>query len=440
MLPVPLWTGAVTACKYSPEVEQQLSFVDTAGLPYKLCYRVGDLLMVPRGFLGPGGEDRTKTHDLGAINCIKPPRTEEQAWLIEAAVDLFGKRTGFTIEAPTGFGKTYVGVAIAGLLGQATLIVTHKNDLHKNWREAVTQLAGVPHHQLGHVQQDVCDYKGKRFVLASLQSLIIEGKYDPEFFNYFGCVIFDEVHKLGAEEFSKVCTLFPAKYRLGLSATTDRWDGRQNVFEMHIGPVLLKGVTVPMKPLVLKKMTKWQPPVVWEKENDEWIRQPMSLRPGRMMKAFGAMGDDVDRNSLIRDFACSAHRNNRVCVIMSDLIDGHLKKLFPYLAELIPAEDISFYIGGLSEAQREIAAKKRVILATYKMTDTGTDFPRWDSLVLATPRSDVRQAVGRVLRSMAGKRQPVVLDLVDPPPILSGGYWLARQTQYYKIGATIVRM
>jgi superfamily II DNA or RNA helicase len=440
MLPSPIWTGAVTACKYSKEAELSLTFEDTGKNQYSLCYRVGDLLMVPRGFLGPGGEDRTTTRQLGAINCIVPPRTEEQAWLIERGVELFEQRTGFVIQSPTGSGKTYIGAAIAGKLGQATLIVTNKNDLHENWRKAVIQQLGVPAHHMGHVQQGVCDYKGKRFVLASLQSLIIEDKYPPEFYSYFGMVVFDEVDVLGAEGFSKVCTLFPAKYRLGLSATTDRWDGRQNVFEMHIGPVLLKGLQVPMKAVVLKKFTKWKPPIDWEKDEEEgWVRRPMSLNPGRMVKALKHMGQDIERNSIIREFVVSAYRNGRTCLVLSDLTD-HLKTLFTYLSELIPAQDIGWYVGGMKPALLEMGANKRVVLGTLKMVGRGTDYPHWDSLVLASPHADVRQAVGRVLRYKEGKHQPVILDLVDDAPILRNGFWLARQTQYYRIGATIVRM
>ena len=64
--------------------------------------------------------------------------------------------------------------------------------------------------------------------------------YPKEFKKYFGVLAIDEVHVCGAEKFSRVVTLFPAKYRIGASATMDRADGMSGVYKMHVGQMLLK--------------------------------------------------------------------------------------------------------------------------------------------------------------------------------------------------------
>jgi superfamily II DNA or RNA helicase len=44
----------------------------------------------------------------------------------------------------------------------------------------------------------------------------------------------------------------------------------------------------------------------------------------------------------------------------------------------------------------------------------GLDIPTLDTVVLATPKSDIKQSVGRILRETAGKKnEPLILDIVD---------------------------
>ena len=120
---------------------------------------------------------------------------------------------------------------------------------------------------------------------------------------------------------------------------------------------------------------------------------------------------------------------------MSDLRDSHLNRLFQMLTnEGIPGEDIGYYVGGMSKIELSHTKKRRVVLGTYKMCSTGTDVPKWDTLVMATPRADVKQAIGRVLRSVAGKKQPVIFDLVDKDAIFQG-FHLSRLKQYYGSGS-----
>ena len=94
----------------------------------------------------------------------------------------------------------------------------------------------------------------------------------------------------------------------------------------------------------------------------------------------------------------------------------------------------------MSKAELEITKKKkRIILGTYKMVDRGTNVPKWDSLCMATPRSNVKQAVGRVLRFVEEKKQPVILDLIDHDKIFSSFYY-TRLRQYVSLGAEVFQL
>lgn len=236
--------------------------------------------------------------------------------------------------------------------------------------------------------------------------------------------------------------LFPTQHRLGLSATPDRSDGKMDLVKAHIGPILVVGHMVPMAPKILVKHTGWKVPIVPQRQDDgSWQKTPMRVTPGRMMNVIKAIAADPGRNTEIALFAKASYDAGRRVVIMSDLIEGHLLPLFHYLvAAGIPGEAIGHYHGKATAAQH-LAAKETapVVLATYLMCGEGTNVPSWDTLVLATPRANVKQPVGRVIRKVSGKKQPVVLELVDNNEVLKG-FHFSRLKQYYSIGAEVVNV
>jgi len=103
----------------------------------------------------------------------------------------------------------------------------------------------------------------------------------------------------------------------------------------------------------------------------------------------------------------------------------------------VPPAEIGYYIGGLTEKQRDTAKGKSVIMATYAMTAEATDIPWLDTLVMATPKSDVRQIVGRILRQYEGKKSPIVFDLVDLSSNVFSGYWNTRRRWYATVKAEV---
>lgn len=441
----PLQVGARALVPYDAQLRQDLRFTTTDGEVVDLAEMHGDgeFMWVPRAKVPFGGTD-FRSHGQPFVHSIaRPPRSQEQGEIITKSAKLLHGGVDHIINAPTGWGKTYAGCAVACQLGRTTLIVLPKSDLFKSWRDTLINLMGIPPERIGRIQQDECDWQDKWFVLGMLHSLVIPDRYDdqPGLIPYFGMVVFDEVHRLGAEGFSRICHMFPAKYRLGFSATPIRWDGKQRIFEAHIGPVLLRGKTVPMSPKVLVKPTGWRIPKGWVKNDDgSWRKVSVTVTPGKMAPVTKKAAASQARNAIIVDFVATAFKTGRRTVIMSDLIEGHLKPLFHLLAAAgVPGEAMDYYISGRTALQLEAAKQKAVVLATYQMCDMGTDVPEWDTLVLATPRANVKQAIGRVMRSMEGKRQPVVLDLLDADDVYQGFYG-KREQQYYEVGAQIVRM
>jgi superfamily II DNA or RNA helicase len=69
-----------------------------------------------------------------------------------------------------------------------------------------------------------------------------------------------------------------------------------------------------------------------------------------------------------------------------------------------------------SKTRADWCETKRILIATYQMCKEGFDVPTLNTLVIATPRPDVDQIVGRILRVEKTKRtvSPLIIDIVDP--------------------------
>lgn len=440
----PLMTGAMSAYPYDEVLDNLFKFKAAFDdEEVRGAVKQGKTLWVPREavpYAEPKNDYRVRYEPV-AIDCSKLKFRHEQEGLCKQSVELLRQGRSHIFEASTGHGKTVEGGYIAAKLGQPTMIVVTKDDLTTQWEISLRDVLGIPVNRIGHVQQDVCDWENKWFVVGMVQSLIIPDRYPQAMYDYFGMLILDEVHQMAADCFVRACQMFRAYYRLGFSATPDRRDGKTQLLYWHIGPTLVRGKVVAMQPKILVRQTGWRVPTRRKLVGNSWEQVPIPYSPGRMMLVNKAMASSDARNLEIVNFVRQAYDAGRRVLIMSDLRDSHLGRLFQMLTNAgIPGNDIGYYVGQMKKLELSLSKVKRVILATYKMVSTGTDVPIWDTLVMATPRADVKQAIGRVLRSADGKRQPVILDLVDYDSIFQN-FHLSRLKQYYAVGTTdIVRM
>lgn len=375
------------------------------------------------------------------------PRNSEQARVIAEAVAHLKAGRSFVLEAPTGFGKTWCSSDIIAGVGKKTCIVVTKEDVRDQWLEAFEKILGLTRENgIGLIQGNVCDTLGKKIVVAMVQSLAKDERYPAWHFKDFGFVIWDEVHRVGADFFSNSCFRLPALLRMGISATPDRKDGREEVIAAHIGPTLVRSTVAPMIPRVIVEPSGWHCPKRRKldsqgraivDEDGKVVMVPIPHTAGKCSEIIRMLVHNHDRNRKITGFVKKAYDAGRKVLVQSDTKD-HLEILASlFAASGVPTREITFYVGGLTKAQRERAKVGSVILATYAQTKEATDIPELDTLVMATPKSDVRQIVGRVLRFLPDKKQPLVLDLRDDESPVFKGYGQARSAFYKSMGATV---
>lgn len=435
--------GAGAVYPYSDELVESCQRKSRYGDDFSLVRVIGQgdsrRVLVPRN-MAPGGlKDLRVDGTPCKFKSAFKPRNDEQARVISEAVQLLATGHNFMVEAPTGFGKTWCAADIIAKVGKKTLIVVTKEDIRDQWIAAFKAILGLEVGSgIGLIQGDTCITANQKVVIAMIQSLHKDGRYPEHVFREFGLAVWDECHRVAADAFAQSGFRIPAKLRLGISATPDRKDGREEVLYAHIGPVLVRSESAPMTPRVIAQRSPWEVPYRRKRLKDgsfTMVQIPHSAgKAGHVVKI---LANHYPRNNVMATFISAAYKKGRIILFQSDLRE-HLETMFGLLvAKGIPPADIGYYIGGLSSSAREVVKKRRVILATYQMTAEATDIPELDVLVLGTPKSDVRQIVGRVIRYLPGKKQPVVFDVFDSTSSVFNGYWGSRRKWYESIGAKV---
>ena len=433
--PQPLHTAEAAVFPDSEHLRQaNTAFGKFDADPVKMYEVRGGHLWLPRAAYPIADDDRRVEGEKAVLTSKFMPRNETQAEVVRDATSMLLDGRSFILSADTGFGKTYVGTELITRVGRKTLIIVPKSDCIAQWVTAIKDITGLDDKSIGHIQGNKCKVSGCPIVIGMIHSLAKKDRYPSWVYRTFGMVIWDEVHRVGAETFSETCWRFPAKLRLGLSATPKRGDGKSFVLKAHIGPVAIKAKTTQIVPDVVAINSGWKVPMVYRGGK----ARPIPHTAGKTMHLNKLMAGSTERNDLICRVIVNGYKKDRNIMFFSDLKNSHLPKLRLMLMEAgIPASDIGLYVGGLSDKKIEEVKTKRVILATYKMASEATDIPRMDVAILGTPRSDVVQIVGRVRRDADNKKKPIVIDLVDGNSDVLAGYYKKRVRWYHSIGANV---
>jgi superfamily II DNA or RNA helicase len=279
-----------------------------------------------------------------------------------------------------------------------------------------------------------------------IHSLSKVGKYPDWIVEGFGLVIFDECHRLPADQFSEVADMFPALLRLGLSATPERSDGKELLVLAHIGPIRAKTEAQLMIPKVLRFGSAWECPRVLRADKDSGERRVVRLphEPGKTTHLEKMIAADSIRNHLIGELIDGAFKKGRQTVVFSTLHE-HLKALHRVCREAygISGRQMGYYIGATSKADKESREREKVkpiVFTTYAMMSEGTSLDWLDTCILAMPRSSVTQPVGRIRREYPDKKPCVVMDVVDGDSPVFQGYANSRLRWYKQIGAEVTEM
>jgi len=341
--------------------------------------------------------------------------------IVDAYMKAAEEKGGGLLELHTGAGKTVCGLRIISKIKRKTLIIVHKEFLLRQWVERIEQF--LPTAKVGRIQGSIIDIEGKDIVIGMLQSLSMKD-YDIKLFKDFGLTIVDEVHHISSEVFSRALFKIVTRYTLGLSATMTRKDGLTKVIKMFLGDVVFSKKRKGENKVLVKA-------IEYISNDNEFDNEVLNWR------------GQVNYTSMIKKLCEYNRRSEFLLHVLEDTIKkgkvedqimilGHNKNLLRYLHDAIKHRNIAtvgYYVGGMKEVDLKISEGKKVIIGTYAMAEEGLDIKTLTTLLMATPKVSVNQAVGRILRKK--DHEALVLDIVDVHSIFQR-HWTKRLSFYKK--------
>ena len=298
------------------------------------------------------------------------------------------------INAWVSWGKTFTGLAIAGKLGQKTLVVVHTVPLRNQWTREVENVFGFTPGIIGSGKFNI----SPPIVIGNTQSLY---RNIPRVSKEFGTIILDEMHHVSSPTFSKVIDASYARYKIGLSGTIERKDGKHVVFRDYFGNKVIK----PPK-------ENYMTPKVHVYRSD--IRFMDGAKTPWATKVTELSYNEEYLHSVAMLAAVYAEKNGHKVLVVSDRV--HFLQTCAKLA----GDKAICITGEVPHEEREPLMSKitsgeaNILFGTQAIFSEGISLDDLSCLILGTPVNNeplLTQLIGRVIRKKEGKKNPVVIDI-----------------------------
>lgn len=295
------------------------------------------------------------------------------------------------INAWVSWGKTFCALAIAGKLSQKTLVIVHNVSLRDQWVREVEKVYGFTPGIIGSGKFDI----STPIVIGNTQSLY---KKIFEIQKEFGTIIMDEFHHCPSPTFSKIIDTNYARYKIGLSGTLERKDGKHVVFRDYFGSKIFKppkeNFMIPSVDLISTEIPL--PP------DNSWARRVNSLL------------FNPEYQHLVAMLAAIYAKKGHTVLVVGDRVEflKNCAKLVGESAICVTGEDKG------EDREKLIASiasgEKNVLFGTQSIFSEGISVNNLSCLILGTPINNeplLTQLVGRVIRKAEGKLDPKIVDI-----------------------------
>jgi len=289
------------------------------------------------------------------------------------------------INANPSWGKTFSGIAIACKLGQKTLVVVHTEALRKQWHSEVKKTLGINAGIIGGGKNDT----NSQIVIATMQSL---KNRMTEVTSAYGTIILDEVHHLPATVFKTIIDSCRARYKIGLSATLWRKDGKHVLLYDYTGKTLYQP----------KDENKIQSEIIILNTQIPFSTKsttPWALRVNELMERHDYM-------ELVVNLTYAQIKRGHKVLTVGDRVS--------FLETCGSVVDNSQVIAGDSARDTIDLVNNDAIFGTGKIFSEGINIPILSSIIMAYPinnRALLKQLIGRIERPYPNKPQPEAIDI-----------------------------
>ena len=353
------------------------------------------------------------------------------------------------LSAATAFGKTVTCSGIISQIKTSTLIILESSSLVEQWEKALGSFLTINEEPPEYQTKTGRTKKRKSVIgiihgakdtstgiidIAMAGSLCKKGEYHPRLKEY-GLILVDECHHSASSTISSVLREVNAKYIYGVTATPFRGDGLDKIIFMLLGTIRYKytakekAAEQGISHFVVPRFTRTVSPHGREKLH--------------VNDAYELIRDNEIRNDQIIADIKSCIGNGRTPVVLTKYKD-HAAKLYEQVKSF--AKNVFLLTGTKSKKEQKAIRsameqvpenESLILIATGQLIGEGFDYPRLDTLILATPvawKGIVEQYAGRLNRDYAGKENVMIYDYVDIHIPVFDKMYAKRLKAYKRIG------
>jgi superfamily II DNA or RNA helicase len=390
----------------NPGVEESKSIIktltykihkDTGSKQFSTVETIRNYKMLPKGILSiPQGRlDLVPKHYeiIDKRTVVPAPFPEPKFSLRDTQLVVYEEITDTCfINALVGWGKTFTALHVARKLGQKTLVVTHTTALRDQWCEEIEALFNMP---VGVIGSGKVDWEDYAITVANVQTLV---KHSTKLAKEFGTIILDEAHHCPANTFSQLIDDFHARYRIALSGTMNRKDGKHIMFPDFFGHKVYK----PPQSHTLNPEVKL-------------IQTGITLKPGATwVEKINVLTEDLDYQAFISQLAKIQVALGHQVLVIADRV-GFLQKVKEYVGETCVLVTGETNFEQRQQIKQQLLSKEKMCIAgSRQIFSEGISINSLSCVILAVPIANdslLEQIVGRIQRQHDDKLQPVVLDM-----------------------------
>ena len=406
---------------------------------FKLIDETADFISLPRGFLQTLIKF-LKENKIGYTIRFDIPNLEQTSYQSEIkltpaqvpVVQIAMEYDQGVIVAPSGSGKTIIGLELVARRQLSTLILVHRKQLLDQWIERTQTFLGIAKTHIG--QYSGTKKKlGKQITVGLLQSLARKGDLS-ELRDKFGTIIIDECHHIPAATFREVIAQLNPKYIYGLTATPKRKHNDEKLIYVYIGDIIVHMEASNIEPV---SNLPHQPPEVLIRTTTLVV--PFKFTTDHFQLLAKVVCFDTARNQMIVEDILNKISNGKRSLVLSERKE-HLEILAMYLKGKCETIVIS---GDDSARSRKSKLKQiefghyGVILSTGQFFGEGIDIRGISCLILAFPFSFEGKLVQYMGRLRDIGEQKTIVDYRDTQIPFLEKQFKQRERYYKKLKAFI---
>ncbi len=400
---------------------------------FKLVEESGDTILLPRGFVDrliTFLDERNINHSVyrehASLNEISFKSSIELTPSQTIVVDSAIAHNQGVVVAPSGSGKTIIGLELIARRKLPSLILVHRKQILDQWVERIRTFLSIPKTHIGQYS-GVKKKIGKKITVGLLQSLSRKNDLSS-LKDHFGTIIVDECHHIPASTFREVVAQLNPQYLYGLTATPKRKHNDEKLIYVYIGDIVARMETADFTPTSSVVPQPFE--VIVRSTN---LSIPFEFSSDAFQLLAKVVCFDTARNQIIVEDIIKEAGDGRKILVLSER-KAHLEVLNLYLKGRCETIVIS---GDDSVGARKSKGKQiedghyQVILSTGQFFGEGVDIRGFTCLILAFPFSfegKLMQYLGR-LRDIGIQRR--IIDYRDKNiPFLEKQY--KQRERYYK--------